>query len=129
MRLPRELEKQTRSVALPGWKVVNEMANGIQPGNGFPRMTGINTNTYVSITMLFALVGGFGAVLTTLYGAKAEITTKQERFEMKLEILSARVEKFEAMRETWAFQDQYRWYVHLQRDNPNLKVPEPTDGK
>jgi hypothetical protein len=89
--------------------------------------SGINTNTYMSIGLFFALAGGFWAVINTIYTTKAEITSKQERFEMKIEALDARMGKFEKLKETWSFQDQFKWSVHLQRDNPNIKIPEPTD--
>lgn len=87
--------------------------------------TTINNNTYVSVAVLVTVLSGFGIVLSTIYGAKSEISINQNRFETKVDALKDRVDKFELAKESWSYQDMFKWAVHLQRDNPNLKVPEP----
>lgn len=89
----------------------------------------ISTNTYVSVGLLVFLLGGFWAVLNTIYSSKTEITTRQDKMEMRI----ANIEAQKKQEETWTDTDMFRWAVHLQRDNADpkklqvegLKVPEP----
>jgi len=104
---------------------MNGTANDIQR-----RSATINTNTYVSLGLLVTLLGGFWAILNTIYGARSEIINKQDKVELKLESLTTRMDKLDAQHETWSFQDQFKWSVHLQRDNVGkITVPEPESGR
>lgn len=88
----------------------------------------VNTNTYISVGMMAVLIAGFWTVMNAVYGAKSDLIARSDRYEMKVDALTARVDKFEANKETWSFQDMFKWAVHLQRDNPTLKIPEPEAG-
>lgn len=95
--------------------------------NGNGNGNGINTNSYISFSLLLALLGGFWAVLNSLYSARADLASKQAQIEIKVDDSKARIESMEKNKETWDYQDMFRWAVHLQRDNPSMKVPEPSD--
>lgn len=88
------------------------------------KLPGINVNTYVSIGVIVILCGGFWAVINSIYAAKVELTMRTERLELRL----TAIESMKKESETWNDRDMFKWTVHLQRDNPNLKVPEPVMG-
>src|SRR6266446_183549 len=106
------------------------------------RTPSINTNTYVSVGLLVAILGGFWAVINTIYSAKFELASNQVALATKVDSnqttiaskvdnLTLRMDKFEKFQETWGLQDMFKWSVHLQRDNDGsqgsvkLRVPEP----
>lgn len=71
------------------------------------------------------MLAGFWLVINSVYTSKFEIATNQIRFETKIDGVATRMDKYEKTKETWGFQDMFKWAVHLQRDNPTMKVPEP----
>ena len=99
------------------------------------KLGGVSTNTYVSISIFAMGLAGFWAVMNTIYGAKADISTRldksewnqgqfmQQVTELRTEINQMRDKKQTA--ETWSDRDMFKWSAHLQRDNPSIKVPEP----
>lgn len=86
---------------------------------------GINTNSFISLGLLIAVIAGIFTVVNAVYSARYEITRKQDKFEMVMEGFTKRLDKSDTSRETWGFHNMFKWAVHLQRDNPQLKVPEP----
>jgi len=94
-----------------------------------PKDNQINTNTYVSVGILVTILSGFAVMMNTIYSSKSTLETNQIRFENKIDGVIFRVDKFEKNRETWSAQDMFKWAVHLQRDNPSMKVPEPDTSK
>ena len=108
----------------------------------FPKRNGIDKNTYVSVGLLITIICGFTFVIGAIYSAKFDLATNQLTLSTKVDAnqaalsaqvlaLTTRVDKFEKLQETWGFQDQFKWSVHLQRDNEKLglKVPEPEPSK
>jgi hypothetical protein len=96
----------------------------MEPHDPRSRPLAINSNTYVSIGMLIVLVGAAWAILTQISDLKS--TTNQIGWDVNdlKKRMSAREEiKFPS--ETWTDRDMLQWSVHLQKDNPSLRVPEP----
>jgi hypothetical protein len=61
---------------------------------------------------------GFWKVIDTVTIAKGEITARLDKVE-------TRVSTVESSRNSWTSTDMFKWAVHLQQNNPSLKVPEP----
>ena len=67
----------------------------------------------------------------TLEKAKSEVLSQVKDFGVKLDKLDSRVGTLEIQYRTpspdrWTSTDMFHWAVKLQRDNPSVKVPEPT---
>lgn len=88
----------------------------------------VNTNTYVSIGLVVVVLGGFFAVLNSVYSVKGEIAARLDKVEWRM----GTYEKI-STKETWNDVDMFKWAVRLQRENADpkklsaegLKVPEP----
>jgi hypothetical protein len=78
----------------------------------------ININTGVSIGIAVLMGAGFWKVIDTVTIAKGEITARLDKVE-------TRVSTVESSRNSWTSTDMFKWAVHLQQNNPSLKVPEP----
>ncbi len=81
----------------------------------------LNTNSYISLGIALAIISG--VVWINVNVAKLQTTAEMNKEE--LASIQARLRATELSRESWGYQDMYRWASHLQRDNPSLKVPEP----
>lgn len=96
----------------------------------------IGTQTYVSVGLIILILSGFGLVLKGINDNKVEtVTTKNElsttalntKNELSNQIgaLNARITNMETSRNSWTSTDMFKWAVHLQQANPQIKVPEP----
>lgn len=86
-------------------------------------MDGINTNTYVSLGLVGAVVGAALWINITVMSLKTDLGGR-------LNIIEQRVVAVEINKGAWTQTDMYRWSVRLQRENTpiktdGLKVPEP----
>ncbi len=84
--------------------------------------TSINANTGVSIGLVVIVVAGFLAVM------KGQTDTKNE-LSNQLDKLNMRVSSLESAKNSWSAVDMFKWAVHLQQSNPQIKVPEPEVAK
>jgi hypothetical protein len=85
----------------------------------------INTNTYVSVGLLALLVGGLWAILNGLSSAKEEVKEARRELNGRFDKIEVRVQGLESTKNTWTATDMFKWAVHLQQANPQIKVPEP----
>lgn len=91
----------------------------------------LNTNTFVSLGVLAAIVTGTWVLANKISNVKTDIlaanVTMKSEFAAKATSLEARVTALEGRpkNETWSDGDMFRWATRLQRENHNLKVPEP----
>lgn len=102
--------------------------NGHHPQTRFQ----INTNTGVSLGIIILLLAGFFTIMNVLASMKAEIVLgRTDAAATKME-LNAKIDKNEA--KILALEGNhtgvtgvefFRWAVHLQQSNPQIKVPEP----
>lgn len=93
------------------------------------RAARLNTNTYVSFGILISILTGFFVVINAIYSAKTELVLNQYKSGVKLDTLTERMDKYERTKETWSFQDMFKWAVHLQQSNQGkITVPEPTNS-
>jgi hypothetical protein len=91
-----------------------------------------NINTVVSlIGMMLSVIAGTWFVASKVNSAKTDIMSQnvgmKAEFVAKATSLEARVTALESRpkNETWSDGDMFRWATRLQRENHNLKVPEP----
>lgn len=99
-----------------------------QNDNGEMKLPEISSQTYISVSLFAMILAGFWAVLNTLYGAKSEINSRIDKVEWNQSQMRSEFNEFKNQKsatETWTDRDMFKWSVHLQRDNPNIKVPEP----
>lgn len=89
------------------------------------RVIMINTNTYVSVGLLLFLAGALWAILSSISGTKTEITNLGLNMNSRFDKIETRVSSLESARNTWTSTDMFKWAVHLQQANPQIKVPEP----
>ena len=96
----------------------------------------INTNTYVSLGLIMLIAGGIWAILTSISGTKSEVgAVHQEIVGAKIELnahfdkMEDRVTKLEGNKSTVTSTEFYKWAIHLQQANPQIKVPEPEIAK
>lgn len=82
-----------------------------------------NTNSYISLGVAIIFLGGLAWLNTRLSDlhdgqrdVKFEVLTLQTRMEV--------IEKAKVV-DRWSGTDMFKWAVKLQRDNPQIKVPEP----
>jgi roadblock/LC7 domain-containing protein len=59
-------------------------------------------------------------IMTQNASMKADFVAARTAIESRITALEARPTK-----ETWTDGDMFRWATRLQRENPNLRVPEP----
>lgn len=85
----------------------------------------INTNTYVSFGLLALVVGGLWAILGSLAGAKDEVKEARRESNVRFDKMEMRISGLESTKNTWTATDMFKWAVHLQQANPQMKVPEP----
>ena len=85
----------------------------------------INTNTYVSIGLIAMVAGGIWAILSGQASTKAEIVDARKEFTYRFEKMEGRMTNLESTKNVWTATDMFKWAVHLQQANPQIKVPEP----
>jgi len=92
----------------------------------------INTNTGVSVGIIVLGFAAFFTIMNVLNGMKAEIVlSRTETASLKMELNGkidkneARIIAIEANKTGITTTEFFRWAVHLQQSNPQLKVPEP----
>jgi hypothetical protein len=93
----------------------------------------LNTNTFVSLGVLAAIVTGTWVLANKIGSVKTDIlasnVTMKAEFSAKATSIEARVTALEGRpkNETWSDGDMFRWATRLQRENQSihLKVPEP----
>jgi hypothetical protein len=83
----------------------------------------INANTYISGSLVVVVLGGFMAVLNSLYSTKGEITARLDKVEWRM---GSYEKSAVPVKESWTDMDMLRWSVKLQRANEGkIIVPEP----
>jgi outer membrane murein-binding lipoprotein Lpp len=91
----------------------------------------LNTNTFVSLGVLAAIVTGTWVLSQKISSVKNDVlaanVTMKADFTAKATSLEARVTALEGRpkNESWSDGDMFRWATRLQRENHTLKVPEP----
>jgi hypothetical protein len=92
----------------------------------------LNANTIVSlIGMMLSVIAGTWFVASKVNSAKTDIMS--QNVAMKADFVAARtaiesritVLESRPTKETWTDGDMFRWATRLQRENQNLRVPEP----
>lgn len=85
----------------------------------------IGQGTYVSIGFTIALVLCTIWIKTGLNdNSNATLSTKTELL-AQYDKLDTRLKNVEAAKNSWSAVDMFKWAVHLQQSNPQIKVPEP----
>lgn len=85
----------------------------------------MNTNTYISIGLVVTVLGGFVAVINTLYSAKGEITARLDKVEWRMASVENKPLPVQR-KESWTDRDMFKWAVRLQKENQGkITVPEP----
>lgn len=88
-------------------------------------INGINTSTYVSLGLLASIVIGTWVLSASIGGARNDVTNAKVEIIGRVGKAEERIQNLEKTRETWNDADMFRWAVHLQKENPTLKIPEP----
>mgnify|MGYP007027865158 CR=1 FL=1 len=88
-----------------------------------PRM--INVNTGVSIGLIGLVCTGIWLILNAVSGTKTEVGATRQELNGRFDKMELRVTNLESARNSWTNTDMFRWSVHLQQANPQIKVPEP----
>ena len=96
----------------------------------------INTNTGVSVGIIVLLFAGFFTIMRVLDSMSKDITSGQTSLAaVKAELISridkneARIIAMEANKNAVSGVEFYKWAIHLQQSNPQIKVPEPEVAK
>ena len=95
-----------------------------QPQNGH-RVQHLNVNTYVSVGLLVILLGGFGWIIKGQNDTQNQIQVAKNESVMMFEKFDMRLKSMESAKNSWSAVDMFKWAVHLQQQNPQIKVPEP----
>lgn len=92
-----------------------------------PRLPGtVNANTYISAGLVVVVLGGFIAVLNSLYATKGEITARLDKVEWRMGSYEERIGAAKPHKESWSDRDMFKWAVRLQKENQGkIVVPEP----
>lgn len=85
----------------------------------------INSNTYISFGLLALVAGGLWAILSGISSTKGDIESARKEINFRFEKMEGRMSSLESTKNVWTATDMFKWAVHLQQANPNLKVPEP----
>jgi len=94
--------------------------------NGQPtKVQHLNANTYVSVGLLVVLLGGFGWIIKGQSDTQSQIQTAKNETGLMFEKFDMRLKSIENNKNSWSAVDMFKWAVHLQQSNPQIKVPEP----
>lgn len=96
----------------------------------------INANTGVSIGIVTAVLGALAWIIGGQAGNAKAISDMKNELSMqaiqsnnsltsKIDKVETRLTALETLRNSWTHADMFRWAVHLQQSNPQIKVPEP----
>ena len=93
---------------------------------------GRNVTTFATLAgVILPVVAGTWYVAHSISSAKTDImsqnTSMKADFVAQKTTIESRIIALEARptKETWTDGDMFRWATRLQRENPNLRVPEP----
>jgi len=93
---------------------------------------GININTVVSlIGIVVSVIASTWLIANRVNTTKTDImaqnTAMKADFVAAKTAIESRISTLEARptKETWTDGDMFRWATRLQRENPNMRVPEP----
>jgi hypothetical protein len=83
----------------------------------------LNSNSYISLGLVLLLLSG-GVWMNNKFN---DLAGGQKDVGFKIEKVESRVGAIETAKvvNRWTNIDMFKWAVHLQRDNPQIKVPEP----
>ncbi len=85
----------------------------------------ITQSTYVSVGVVIVIV------LCTLWikTGQSDSSLALQNMSNKLEGMDTRLKSLEQAKNSWSAVDMFKWAVHLQQSNPQIKVPEPDVSK
>ncbi|SRR5581483_2624523 len=92
---------------------------------------GINVNTGVSVGIAVILIIGIVGVKDAISNVDTSLKESLGKLDMRVQMLELKTAK-SAPEETWNESDMYKWAVHLQQANKDIKgfrVPEPKHGE
>ena len=93
-------------------------------GNGHaPKL--INVNTGVSLGLIVICLAGIWAILSAISSTKTEVGAARTELNGRFDQMEQRVKQLENNKNSWTGVDMFKWAVHLQQQNPQIKVPEP----
>ena len=97
---------------------------------GMPNNTTIDRNTAISIGLLVTLVGGVIAIVmfinSQFAALKMDYSSRFRTIELTLSQMNTKILRFEyGTEDRWKGKDMKIWALELQRDNPELVVPDP----
>jgi len=101
------------------------MADNFEQGSKTNPTSGITANTYVSLGLLISIVAATWIISSSVNKATNSIENARQEFIGRMDRMEARLAAVERNKESWTDGDMFRWAVHLQKENPTLKVPEP----
>src|SRR5579885_2182651 len=90
--------------------------------------SGINVNTGVSVGIAVVLIVGIVGVKDAINNVDMSLKEALNKLDMRVQMLELKTAKA-AAEETWNESDMYKWAVHLQQANKDLRVPEPKHGE
>lgn len=96
----------------------------------------INSNTGLSIGIVTAILGALAWIIGGQAGNARAISDMKNELSVqaiqsnnvltgKIDKLETRMTALESGRNSWTHADMFRWAVHLQQANTQIKVPEP----
>jgi hypothetical protein len=103
--------------------------NGQSNAHGPLKVQHLNANTYVSVGLLLVLLTGFGWIIKGQGDTQNQILTAKNESTMMFDKFDTRLKSIEAAKNSWSAVDMFKWAVHLQQANPQIKVPEPEVSK
>ena len=93
--------------------------------NESPTRVTLNMQTYVSIGLIMLICGGIWSILSAITGTKIDISDTRRELITRFDKIELRVSSLENTKNVWTATDMFKWAVHLQQANPQMKVPEP----
>ena len=81
--------------------------------------------TYVSIGPIMLICGRIWSILSAISGTKTDIGDTRRELITRFDKIELRVSNLENTKNVWTATDMFKWAVHLQQANPQMKVPEP----
>src|SRR5438874_1111750 len=94
-------------------------------------MNHVNVNTIVvPLTVVVSIAVGTWVLSNGISSKFGDVNNAQKDLGFKIEKLESRVKTMEDLKVTdrWTSTEMFKWAVHLQKANPQIKVPEPDHG-
>ena len=85
----------------------------------------INVNTGISIGLLGVIIVAAWTILGVMNGIRSDLGATRLELNARFDKIELRVNNLELTKNSWTATDMFKWAVHLQQANQNLKVPEP----